>query len=98
MNGEHVFTLGLPRVAMAPESPDLQMTTYTYLDGPCAVPFTSGGATAVTPGGDQVELELGTHAIANELRGLGLPATALMCTWMEHMHGSFGEARKLEIA
>lgn len=95
MNGEHVFTLGLPRVAPAPEMPDLEMTTYTYLDGPCAVPFTSGGATAVTPGGDQVELELGTHAIADELRALGLPAAALMCTWMEHMHGSFGEPVKL---
>lgn len=96
MDGEHVFTLRLPRVEAAPETPDMKMTTYTYLNGPCAVPFTSGGTTAVVPGGDSVELELGTHALARELRGLGLPMAPLMSTWMEHMHGSFGEPRRLE--
>jgi hypothetical protein len=97
MGGQHVFTLGLPRIKEAAASPDLEMTTYTYLpDGPHAVPFVSGGATAVTAGGDQVELELGTHPIAGDLRALGLPAPALMCTWMEHMHGSFGAPRGLD--
>lgn len=98
MDGKHVFTLRLPRVQDAPETPDVEMTTYTYLDGPCAVPFTSGGATAVRPGGDGVELDLGTHPIADELRALGLPASPMMSTWMEHMHGSFGEPRRLKRA
>lgn len=89
MNGEHVFTLRLPRVADGVETPDVEMTTYTYLDGPCAVPFVSGGTSALVPGGGTVEL--GTHPLAAELRGLGLPCTPLMSTWMEHMHGSFGQ-------
>ncbi len=95
MDGQHLFTLTLPRVADAPETPDLEMTTYTYLDGPCAVPFSSGGTTAVVPGGDGVLLQLGSHPIAEELRRLGLPATPMMSTWMEHMHGSFGEPRRI---
>lgn len=95
MDGQHLFTLTLPRVKDAPETPDMEMTTYTYLDGAHAVPFTSGGATAVVPGGDGVVLELGTHPIADELRGLGLPTAPMMSTWIEHMRGSFGEPRKI---
>jgi hypothetical protein len=95
MEGEHVFTLRLPRMQDATETPDVEMTTYTYLDGPHAVSFTSGGATAVRPGGDGVELELGTHPLAGELRRLGLPGSPMMSTWMEHMHGSFGMPRRI---
>lgn len=95
MDGQHLFTLILPRVHDGPETPDLEMTTYTYLDSPCAVPFTSGGTTAVVPGGEGVGLELGTHPLAEELRALGLPTAPLMSTWMEHMHGSFGEPRRI---
>ncbi len=97
MNGEHVFTLTVPRAAIdeAPQ-PDLEMVTYTYLDGPHAVPFTSGGrGTAISMGSDGVELTLGTHRIANELRGLGLPKPAFMSTWTEHMSGSFDAPRPL---
>jgi len=98
MDGEHVFTLTVPRAAIddAPQ-PDLEMVTYTYLDGrPQAVPFTSGGkGTAMSMGSDGVELTLGTHPIAEELRSLGLPMPAFMSTWTEHMSGSFGAPRPL---
>jgi hypothetical protein len=96
MAGQHVLTLTLPR--RQPDgaaSPDMEMTTYTYLDGPTAVPFSTGGGTAVISGAEGVELILGSHPIAETLRGLGLPAPAMMSTWMEHMHGSFGAPRKL---
>jgi hypothetical protein len=95
MDGQRVFTLRLPRIAAAPEAPDMEMTTYTYLDGPCAVPFTSGGTTAIVPGGEGVELDLGAHPLAGQLRALGLPAAPLMSTWMEHMHGSFGAPKSV---
>ena len=97
MGGQHTFTLTVPRSQPGTgAAPDLAMTTYTYLDGPTAVPFTTGGSGgALVAGADGVELTLGTHALADELRALGLPAPAMMSTWTEHMHGSFGAPHKL---
>jgi Acetoacetate decarboxylase (ADC) len=97
MEKQHVFTLTIPRgAAESSETPEMKMTTYTYLDGPTIVPFTTGGkGTVVTSGAEGVELTLGSHPIAKELRALGLPAPPFMSTWMEHMHGSFGAPRKL---
>ncbi len=98
MGGQHVFTLRVPRVAMNEAAqPDMEMVTYTYIDGVAhAVPFTSGGkGTAMAMGGDGVELTLGDHPIAVELRGLGLPKHAMMATWTEHMSGSFGAPRPI---
>jgi len=96
MGGRHVFTLTVPRTkAEGDDAPDMEMATYTYLDGPTMLRFTTGGPTAVSPGADGVELTLGAHPLADELRSLGLPAPAMMSTWMEHMHGSFGAPRKL---
>ena len=90
MGGQHVLSLTVPRApAEVAAAPDLEMTTYTYLNGRSAVRFTTGGPTAVHPGPDGVVLELGPHPIADELRQLGLPAPAMMSTWNEHMHGSF---------
>jgi hypothetical protein len=95
MDGQHVFTLTVPRNAAPAETPaaDMEMTTYTYLDGPTAVRFTTGGATAVGAGGKGVELSLGPHPLAEQLRALGLPGPAMMSTWIEHMHGTFGAPR-----
>lgn len=97
MDGRHVFTLRLPRAAEGMAAPDLDLTTYTYLDGrPTAVRFTTGGTGAsMTPGAEGVELALGDHPIADDLRALGLPAPPMMSTWTEHMTGSFGAPRRL---
>lgn len=96
MSGQHVFTLGIPRVVIEDGQPDIEMVTYTHIDGPHAVPFTSGGkGMAVNIGSEGVELTLGSHRIADELRALGLPKPALMSTWTEHMTGSFGAPRRL---
>lgn len=97
MDGHHVFTLALPRLAADLSTDmDMEMTTYTYLDGPTKLAFSQGGATAVNPGGAGVELELGDHSIANDLRSLGLPNAPLMLsTWVDHMRGSFGAPEKI---
>lgn len=97
MGGRHVFTLRLPRAAEGMPAPQMEMTTYTYLDGqPTAVRFTTGGTgSSMTMGADGVELTLGDHPIADELRALGLPAPPMMCTWTEHMTGSFDAPRRL---
>lgn len=91
MDGRTVFTLSVPRTATGDPSPDMEMVTYTMLDGkPAAIPFTQGGdgfALGMDP--SAVTLALGTHPIADELRALGLPCSAAMTTWTERMRGAW---------
>ena len=96
MDGQHVFTLSLPRGEGGPAA-ETSGVGYTYKAAvPYRSPLTTGGkSTLVSPGPDGVELTLGTHPIADELRSLGLPAPALMCTWTEHMCGTFEGPQKL---
>ncbi len=98
MDGELVLRLTLPRGG-ADVMPPLPMVTYTLIDGrPHATAFTQGGSGAqVLATGDGVALELGAHPLAKELAGLGLPGPAVMSTWTEHMHGSFGQATALDL-
>jgi hypothetical protein len=71
--------------------PQMPMATYTVIDGaPHSTRFSQGGSgSQVLVGGEGVALELGDHPIAKELAALGLPATADMSTWTEHMQGTF---------
>ena len=96
MDGQHVFTLSLPRGEGTP-SEDTTPIGYTYIDGVAHRTATRmGGAYALmTPGPNGIELTLGTHPIADDLRSLGLPGPALLSTWMEHMSGSFEAPEKL---
>ena len=97
MGGRHVLTLTVPRGGDA-ETPDQEAVGYTLIEGiPHSNIFTRGGRGGQTlPGGAGVVLELGDHAIADELRSLGLPdLTPLLSAWSEHMTGSFGPSRKL---
>ena len=92
MDGELVLRLTLPRGG-ADRMPQMEMTTYTYLDGaPHATAFSQGGAgSQVVVGGEGVELELGTHPVADELAALGLPTQPIvLSTWTEHMQATFG--------
>jgi len=98
MDGELVLRITVPRGGDE-SMPDLPMTTYTVIDGvPHGTAFSQGGSGAqVLASGDGVRLELGDHPLAKELASLGLPGPALMSTWTEHMHGSFGEALALDL-
>jgi hypothetical protein len=100
MDGQHVLTLVVPRgEGEGVESEVLETRTYTYIAGvPHENPFTTGGrGMTLNPGGKGVELELGDHPLADELRSLGLAeAVPVLSTWTEHMKGSFGTPRKLE--
>jgi len=99
MDGKHVLTLTVPRGSGGEgETADSDAVGYTLIEGvPHCNVFTRGGSGGQTvPGGDGVELELGDHPIADELRGLGLDhATPLLSNWSEHMTGSFGPSEKL---
>ncbi len=91
MQGQHVFTLTLPRGG-SDETPDTPSTAYTLIDGiPHTNQFTRGATGEQTrPGGEGVRLVLGDHPLAEELRSLGLPKDPILSNWTEHMRGSFG--------
>ncbi len=96
MDDQLVLRVTLPRGG-ADDMPQMPMTTYTLIDGePHATPFSQGGSgSQVLVGGEGVTLELGDHPVAKELASLGLPTTADMSTWTEHMQGTFGTAAAL---
>ena len=97
MGGKHVLTLTVPRGGEG-STADTTSTGYTIINGiPHRNQFARGGSGEQTlPGGAGVKLVLGNHALADELRGLGLEtATPLLSAWSEHMRGSFGLSHKL---
>jgi hypothetical protein len=97
MDGRHVLTLTVPRGGDG-ETEESEATGYTLIEGvPHSNVFSRGGSGEKTsPGGEGIELVLGDHPIADELRSLGLPeAPALLSAWTEHMRGSFGPSTKL---
>lgn len=92
--GRHVLTLAMPRGGSR-ELPENAMTTYTRMGGrTCATRFVSRSA-GVGFFRKGVELRLGDHPVAEQLRGLGLPKPPLMAVWMEHMHATFEAARPI---
>jgi hypothetical protein len=92
MGGVEVFALTLPLQGGLPgETPESEMRTYTYHPTLHAVPFTSSGrGVLLFPASAGLELRLGAHPLADELRRLGLPTTPLMATWTEHFSARFG--------
>ena len=99
MGGQHVFTLTVPRAQpkLAEEDPGSPGVTYTYIQGAAhRTPMTNGGRGTVASGDvSGVSLELGDHPLADEIRGLGLSAAPILCTWTEHMMGNFLAPEKL---
>lgn len=93
-DGRHVLTFSMPTGGER-ELSDREMTTYTWIEGVAhRTPFTSGSrGVGLSRGG--ATLELGDHAVADQLRALGLPKRPLMSVWMEHMHGRFDAPVKL---
>ena len=97
MDGRHVFTLTVPRGGTG-STPDTESLGYTMIEGIAHrnVFIRGGSGEQTVPGGDGVELALGDHPLAGELRELGLPeAVPLLSAWTEHMTGSFGPSEKL---
>lgn len=88
MGGRHVLTMAMGRGG-ARTIPAATMTTYTYLDRRLhRTAFTSGASgVGIHLGG--VELTLGDHRIADDLRALGLPRRALLGVWLGKMYGRF---------
>lgn len=96
MAGKHVFTLRLPRGGEPDDTSVNPGVGYTYIEGvPHRTPMTTGGGAVLNPSGPAVELELGDHPIADDLRSLDLPSAPLLTTWTPHLSGSFGTPEKL---
>ncbi len=95
MDGEKVFEIEMPRGGDK-ERPESPMTGYTYIEGvPHSVSSTQVSSGMGAGGGKDVELTLGNHPIADELRSLGLPKKPLMTTWIGKMVMRFGPPEKL---
>lgn len=96
MDGDLVLRLTVP-VGGSDELPALPMQAYTLLDGrPHTTLFTQQAAgVGVRFGPDGVQLELGSHPVAKELAGLGLPAPASMSTWMSQLRATFEQPQPL---
>jgi hypothetical protein len=88
MDGQEVLSFAAPRGGTR-TLPDAPMLTYSYIDGVLHRTTFVSAARGVGIRLRGSELTLGTHPIADDLRGLGLPKRPLMCVWMEHMHGRF---------
>ena len=88
MDGKHVLTLSSHRGGRF-SLPEMPMTTYSYLGGRLHKTAFTTAATEVGFGLGGGHLDLGDHPIANELRTLGFPRSALMTVWMGHQRGRF---------
>jgi hypothetical protein len=89
MGGEPTLEVSIPRVAPAGEAVREETITYSYLDGVATVvPLTIDLPTGMADPAE-VHMQLGTSAVADELRSLGLPATPDLAMWGEGLGGTF---------
>lgn len=95
VEGRHVLTLTTRRHGDRTLK-DSSMTTYSYIGGVLHQTAFRSGADGVGISLGGADLELGNHAIADELRSLGLPKAPLMTVWMENMRGRFEAPRLVE--
>lgn len=89
-DGQHAFTLTVPRAAPLGEPERIETESFSYLDGvACATPLSMDMGTGFVDPADVV-LELGSGVVADELASLGLPSTPPdMCTWGEDLSATF---------
>jgi hypothetical protein len=88
MGGRHVLTFEAFRGGGF-SLPEMPMLTYSHVGGRLHTTRFTSAATEVGFGLGGTTLELGDHPIADELRSLGLPRSALMTVWMGHQRARF---------
>ena len=89
MGGEPTLKITLPRVRTDDAPTATETVAFSYLDGvPTELPLTiEMGAGVIDP--TEVVMELGTSAVADELRTLGLPMDPDLALWGEALQGTF---------
>ena len=94
MDGQKVFEIDMPRGGDKAQ-PAAPAVGYSYIEGvPHRTNFTQQTSELGVSRGKSVELSLGTHPIADDLRALGLPKKPLMATWAGKMVMQFGPPEK----
>ena len=95
MDGKNVLEIEMPRGGTK-ERAASQMTGYSYIkDIPHVIFSRQTSSQMGAGGGKDVEIFLGDHPIAEQLRALGLPKKPLMTTWIGKMVMSFGPPERL---
>ncbi len=95
MDGEKVFEIEMPRGGDK-ERPASPIIGYTYIEGvPHVTSATQTASQMGAGGGKEVEISLGSHPIADDLRSLGLPKKPLMTTWIGKMVMRFDPPEEL---
>jgi hypothetical protein len=89
MGGQPALSVRLPRVKAPTASQPERTLTYSYLNGvatrcPLVIDLPPG---IVDPA--DVEIELGTAPVADELRSLGLPTSPDLVMWGEDLSATF---------
>lgn len=93
VEGEVELEVSFPTVDGSGDRTPVESVSYSYLDGrPFATPLTLDLGTAVIDPAD-VRITLGSGAVADELRGLGLPKAPDLATWGTGLHGTFLSGR-----
>lgn len=95
MDGKLVFEIDMPRGGekSQPASPGIG---YSYIEGvPHVTAFTQKTSELGVARGGSVEITLGDHPIADDLRALGLPKKPMMATWAGKMEMQFEAPEKL---
>jgi len=95
VDGQHVLTQTIRTGESRRSFRDRPQTSYAYRDGVLyrtPSTMTAEGIVAARGGG---ELQLGSHAMADELRSLGLPKRALFTTYIANMSGRFFAAEQV---
>lgn len=96
MDGQKVLEIDLPRGGDK-EQPVSASVGYSYIEGvPHQTSFTQRVSEMGANRGGSVEISLGPHPIADDLRALGLPKKPLMAMWMGKMVMQFGPPTKLQ--
>lgn len=89
-DGETILRLSAPASGRH-RIPTTNLQTYTVMDGKTHVTdFTMGGREGSFGSGLGVDLELGEHPVADELRRAGLPGRPMSAIWIGRATGSFG--------
>lgn len=77
--------------------PATSLQTYTVMDGQTHVTdFTMGGTGGRFRSGLGVQIELGDHPVADELRQAGLPGRPISSIWIGRAEGSFGAPERVD--
>lgn len=95
MDGKPVLECSFPRRGTGVMK-DSELSTYSYIEGVLHKTSFISGASGMGQFMSGTSVELGAHAIADELRSLGLPKRPFASIWIEKMHARFDPPVKVE--